>query len=454
MALSGLAGRLALLGLVSCRAHPDAGLDGGSPPRNVLVVLLDDVSPWQVGTYGLHDRAAVTPTLGRLAAEGLMFTNFYAMPSCSPTRAALLTGRYGRRYHIGRWMFTTLDWELPLEEVTIAEQLSRGADPYVSHAVGKWHVSTFASNSGLSHPLKQGFATYRGLPPNLDLYGDYFHFPKVTAAGTFELRHAYATTDEVDDAIEVIAHSEGPFFVYLAIHGPHTPFHVAPEELRTVEITEESAFPYQVIGAIEAVDAELGRLLASIDPEVLANTDVFVLSDNGAPNNVSIPPIAFADGKGSLYEGGVNVPMIAWGPDVAAPGTVTAALGHVVDLFPTIAEIAEVPVDHEIDGVSLLPLLRGEVDTSREFVYVEAFFPNGPVDELKTDERAVRDADWKLIRNLNRPDELYRMDQPVVDGRDILASPLEAESRRAYQRLSAELDRVEVALGLIADAEK
>jgi arylsulfatase B len=420
------------------------------PPRNVLVVLLDDVSPWQLEAYAEHPTPAVTPTISRLAAEGLLFQRFYAMPTCSPTRAAALTGRYGRRFDIGRWLNVDDAWELPLAELTIAEVLSAAPVPYETHAVGKWHVATKESDPAYTHPLRQGFKTYRGSPANLGLVGDFFEFFKVEADGTTTTATTYATTDEIDDAIEVIAAAKGPFFVWLGLHAPHLPFHIAPAELRTTDVKFTSHAGVKVLGAIEAIDHELGRLLESVDPDVLANTDVFVLGDNGAAAGAVLPPLVAGGGKGTVYEGGTRVPLIVWGPDVGQPGTQTHALAHVTDLFPTIAAIAGAGFTHEIDGHDLLPTIRGEADQGRDFVYLEAFFPNGPGVERESDERAVRDADWKLVHVQGSPPELYRLDHPLAEGADCLPGPLEPDAQEAYDRLSAELSRVEASLGILS----
>ncbi|MFT5686292.1 MAG: arylsulfatase A-like enzyme [Myxococcota bacterium] len=200
---------------------------------------------------------------------------------------------------------------------------------------------------------------------------------------------------------------------------------------------------------MEATDTEIGRVLSSIPPDVLARTTIIYLSDNGTPGGAITAPWDDTRGKGTLYEGGVNVPMIVTGPLVAQPGRTSDALVHFVDFFPTFAELAEVPLDDpragfalELDGVSFLPtLLDPDAGSAREIVYSEKFYPNGapPYDYH---HRMVTDGQWKLIRKDEDgevTEELYRL-EGWQDGDDRMGElETDPEAAEAHDRLGASM---------------
>jgi arylsulfatase A-like enzyme len=210
---------------------------------------------------------------------------------------------------------------------------------------------------------------------------------------------------------------------------------------------------------LQALDLELGRLLDSLDPALLARTTVIVVGDNGTTDHVVHDTLDPDRQKTTVYEGGVHVPMIVTGPHVASPGSVSEALVHVADVFPTVAEIAGVPligtdeslsVDGDdgpvaLDGRSLLPLLADPQASGPDHVFVEAFSPNGPGPHRHDDRRAVIEARFKLMRQ-GGAEHLFDLGAGTTadpDGPDLLEAPLDDEAASALARLACLLDGFE-----------
>ena len=271
---------------------------------------------------------------------------------------------------------------LPYEERTIPEVLASAAEPWATSMVGKWHLSSLDPDAGtLGDPGLQGFAWHSGSFGNIGNYEDWDE----DRNGVSVERTTYATTDTADDAIARIAEMTEPWFLYAAFNAPHSPYHEPPEALApgTFATIEE-----RYAAMITSVDAELGRVLASMDAEQRARTTVIVVGDNGTPFEV----IGGDDGrfKGSVYEGGVRVPLLVTGPRVGTPGSRSDALVSVVDVLPTVAEIAGVELGPDpVDGLSLLPVLADPTLPVHEAVYTE-------VSTDETSAFALRDPRWKL----------------------------------------------------------
>jgi arylsulfatase A-like enzyme len=266
----------------------------------------------------------------------------------------------------------------------------------------------------------------------------------------------YATTQEIDDAIERINAVPEPFFAYVALSAAHGPMIAPPDELITVPLPERPNQADYVVSMLEAADTEIARLLASIPPDVLARTTVVVLGDNGTADQAITPPWNPRRAKASLYEAGVRVPLIVSGPLVAQPGSRVESMVEVVDLLPTIAEIAGIdptaitradgaPVT--LDGTSFVRYLADPTaPPTHEHMYAERFSPNGRPPYTVADDRMLRDADYKVILNaLNGHVEFFELTPGVVDeGPDLLASgvPLDTMQQAALDRLLDEVREI------------
>jgi arylsulfatase A-like enzyme len=382
-----------------------------------------------------------------LAQQGILFRNAYTDPTCSPSRAEILTGRYGFRTLLGQPITEYLpEYSLQQAEVTVAEALHNACSPVSISAIGKWHLGS-VSNGGPLHPNEQGFDWFEGTLGNLFLATEtYFLHTKVTN-GTQATSTTYATTEQVDDAIARMQAMPEPWFLYLAFNAPHQPFHAPPQNLHTYHLYgDPNATPAEHYrAAIQAMDTEIGRLLASMSPGQRERTTIMFVGDNGTPNEAITPPFDAGKGKGTLYEGGVNVPLIVSGRGVRQPGRESAAMVNSVDLFPTVIELlgekvaAAVGDDRPIDGVSMIPYLRDPAQTDlRSWVFAEKFAPNGP-GPYSAVGRMARDQRWKLIQRAGQLELFFDMEGVNLERESLLPGPLTPEQYAAYARLKTVL---------------
>lgn len=412
------------------RAQPAMPAAGPSP-RNVMVVLIDDLASHQVQAYGPRPNQAATPTITRLAEEGVKFTRAYSFASCTPGRAALLTGRYPTRSGMGNAMDASdEDATMPLSEVTIPEMLRHSQFGYHSALIGKWHLSSFSYPGTRYNPNDQGFDYWSGTLENLGSHlipgpaTNYFRWEKITN-GTPEIVNEYATTETTDDVLAQTAQLPEPWFILASYNAPHVPLHAPPANLHHQDLTGITCGPSSDPNAgvcynamLEAFDTELGRLLDSMDPGVLERTTIILTADNGTPEHGIFPPYSVTRDKGTLYDGGVQVPFIVTGPFVGTPGSETDAFVNIVDVFATTAVIADVDLSTldawdgsplETDSVSFFSQLVNPGTPANpprdQYVYSELFFDNGP-SPYRIKKTMVRNAGYKIIRD-DGVDEFY-----------------------------------------------
>jgi len=412
-------------------------------PRNILLIIADDVGVDRVAAYGEHPWPGRTPVIDQLAAQGVLFRNAWANPSCSPTRATILTGRYGMRTGIGTVVsLTNGAFELSDEEVTLADVL--GASRRTA-AVGKWHLGLEAV-SGFMHPMMMGFEQHRGALANFSRRNGYYCFRK-NVNGVSTLCRTYATTDTVDDALAFVGRTRGPWFLWLAFNAGCKPFHKPPPQLHSynLPISVRSSVPLHLKATVQAMDTEIGRLLNGIDPDVLDDTVIVFVGDNGTARPATTAPFLASHAKETMYEGGINVPLIIKGPGVVA-GRECAALVNTTDLFATVVELAGVAAPIPKDSTSLVPYLRDPARPSqRPWVYAEHRSPNG-FGPYAVWRRAVRDARYKLIRvhvagSKEPSDELYDLVEDPWEEFDLIATgAVSEEAARAYARLDRTLE--------------
>lgn len=415
--------------------------------QNVLILLADDLGVDMVGCYGLGSDLAPTPNIDALAAAGVRFENVWANPMCSPTRATILTGRYSFRTRIGS-IVGVAGPSLSTTEHSIPRMLD-AVSPfgYAHAAIGKWHLGSLSAPP--THPADLGFGHFSGSRGNLTQLETWFSWTKFVNAQPQHVPR-YVTSENVDDALGWIGQAPEPWFCYLAFNAPHEPWHSPPANLHTITLPnvdprEQPRSFYKA--AVQALDAEIGRLLGSMDPDVLARTTVIFLGDNGTPREVTVPPFLPQRAKLTVYEGGLRVPLIVSGAAVVAPGRTTDALVNTTDLFATVLGLAGVgnlgflPVSH--DSVSFLPLLTNSAsNTGRELLYAEIFWPNGP-GPYTSESRAIRDARYKLIRHGAYPgmDELYDLLLDPFELQNLLAPAVGGFMASPYGKVYQKLDR-------------
>lgn len=421
----------------------------------MLLVILDDVGPELVSGYGLSPDAVDTPTLDALMARGVSYSRAWATPWCSTTRAAILTGQQPGRFGVGRAINLGVagTWSMPLDVPTLPRRL-RGADPSWSSGLsGKWHL-TALSDGAETAALQAGFHHHYGAVGNLQINHafdqrpqGYYNWERLED-GVVSRTTTYATTADIDDALRLSRELPSPWLVWIGMRAAHFPYQNPPEHLHSYGDVAGDAF-LATRAILQAADAELGRLLASLDADGrLEETLVVILGDNGTTGSAQAGPWASHPGqKSTVYEAGVRIPLIVAGPGVERPGRVIHDLVHVIDLHPTVLEIAGVEPSREVDGISLWPGLRDETPRPRrDFLYTETFEPNGlgPPDRRV---EALWDGRFKLIRGPDG-DELYDLSDPGghpaglwLEEQDLLVlGDLTPEASEAYARLSERLD--------------
>ncbi|QDV04778.1 Arylsulfatase [Planctomycetes bacterium Poly30] len=511
-------------------ADSSDGSLGGARPRNAIVILLDDWGMDMMAIYGTPDLSGAcitrppTPNIDALAQSGVTFLNAWVEPVCSPTRASLLTGRQPFRHKIGRVVdqcgCPTTD-ALDPQEFTIPEMLREAAlvgllPPYGTAAVGKWHLGEDPMS-----PLIQGFDTFRGSQHNIrraDYPNETYCSWLKNTDGNFSMSQTYSTTDTVDEALSFIAGQAGdPYFLYMAMQAPHAPYHIPPAHLAPsyflddgqggcfhaqqpscpvqpaqclpiscpAPVCQESCDlplnaplldqvaakrPYYE-AMVEATDTEIGRLLTGVD---LTTTIIFLMGDNGSPGGVTSRPFLGdrtiglpPKSKGSIYQGGVNVPFIVAGAGVrsALPGRpqrTEAQMIHIVDLYATIADLFGIDAltllaisPNVLDSQSFKHLLTKQPGRNRKTLFSEVFSPNFPTSQAPCAlqfARTLRNQRYKLLRysnplNCSGPavEEFYDLFTDPFEGIDLMLSGahlVPGPVRSQYLALSAELDSI------------
>jgi arylsulfatase B len=419
-------------------------------PQNVLLIIADDYGSDSSSLYNSTSTGASlppTPNIASLAQNGVVFRNAYANPLCSPTRACLITGRFGFRTGIGDVVTTPTSAMLTASEFTLPEAFAANSSlGYQLAHFGKWHLN----NATTSPNSIGGWPHFAG-----SLIGqiqNYTNWTK-TVDGSSSTSTTYATTDLVNDAIVWIqTQGSKPWFAWIAFNAPHTPFHKPPNSLcphytslsgTTADINAHPRSYYEA--ATEAMDTEIGRLLASVNR---TNTHIIFLGDNGTPGQVIQPPSPSSRGKNTLYEGGTHVPFIIAGPSVVNPGRTNDTLVNMVDVFATILEMAginvasTVPSGVTIDSKSLLPIVQSNSNQTR-YAYAELF---GPDVTASLGGKSLRNSQYKLIRFSDNRNEFYDLSTDPYETVNLLNGTLAPTQQANYYSLLLRLAGYQTAL--------
>lgn len=419
--LTGAAGFMAAIAGLSVLA---GRAQGQAVPRpNILYIVADDLGFADVGFRGSDVQ---TPNIDRLAAEGAILQNFYTQPLCTPTRAALMTGRYPLRYGLQVGVIPSGGtYGLAQDEFLLPQALKEAG--YSTRMVGKWHLG---HADRAFWPRQRGFDYFYGA-----LVGEIDHF-KHEAHGVTDwyrdneilVEPGYDTELLGADAVRQIEEHDpaNPLFLYLAFTAPHTPYQAPQEYLdRFPDIADENRRAYAAM--VAAMDDQIGNVIAALEAKGLReNTLVLFHSDNGGTRSKmfagegavagDLPPRndPLREGKGTVYEGGTRVVALANWPGRIAPGEVPGLM-HVVDMLPTLAALAgaDLGKSRDLDGMDVWQALgAGQASPRQDMVY-----------NIDPGIGSVRDGTWKLVWNAMLP--------PKVELFDLEADPSEANDLSA-----------------------
>lgn len=420
--------KLIIVAVVFSHCPVAVDVSAGEPPRpNVLVILTDDHGYGDVSTY--HASDVRTPHIDELAAGGMLFHNMRANCTvCSPSRAALLTGRFPDRVGVPGVIRTQPEnsWGYFDPTVsTLADELKLAG--YHTAIVGKWHLGLASPNT----PNERGFDFFHGF------LGD------MMESYTTHLRHGKNYMRRNGETIEPVGHATDlfsewaaeylrersknptqPFFLYLAYNAPHFPIEPPAQWLERVkqrapELEEKRA---KNVAFVEHLDDGIGLVLRVLRETGLdQSTLVAFTADNGGslPHGQNNAP--WRDGKQSHYDGGLRVPFVMRWPGHVRPGSHSDYAGLSFDLFPTLLDLAGRPKAEDLDAVSLLPIINGDAITKpRDLYFVRR--EGGAEYGGKSYEALIR-GDWKLMRNNPfSPLELYNLRDDPHEKNDLAAS--------------------------------
>lgn len=414
---------------------------GDAPRPNILFIVADDLGWKDVGYHGSDIR---TPNLDRLARGGTLLDQFYVLPMCTPTRAALLTGRHPFRYGLQTGVIPTgQTYGLSTSERTLPQALKDTG--YSTAIVGKWH---------LGHGDKKYWPQQRGFDHQYGpLIGEIDYFSHEASGvvdwyrnGEVVKEEGYSTSLLGDEAVRLIkAHNTAkPLFLYLAFNAAHTPYQAPDEYLKKYSSIEDPS-RRAYAGAITAMDDQIGHVVAALkDKHMLDNTLIVFMSDNGGTRDpmfsgaiadVSKTRIPcdngpFREGKGTNYEGGTRVVAFANWPGHIPPGSTMDGMMHVVDWYPTLLSLAGANTDqpNPLDGLDFrAALFDGKSSPRTEIIYnIEPF------------RAAIRQGDWKLVWRTTLPSsvELYDLAADPSESHN-LASRYPDKVTALQQRLNA-----------------
>lgn len=421
---------LIAISLVSCRKTENKA----SELPNYIIILADDLGYNDIGCFG--SKTIKTPNLDRLAAEGMKLKDFHSNCSvCSPTRAALMTGRYQHRTGIVNVLGQTSAalpqvQGLPKGTVTIAEVLKEAG--YQTAMFGKWHLGDFAEH----HPLDFGFEYYFGAEAGMG--NPFTYLPAKAGPGTKSMIYRnreiengpgrYYTYRLADEAIDYLDKRDRnkPFFIYMPFTAPHLPLFKPGDSLAVWDGNVLGPHPGDLEAAyretIEALDLAVGNIVQYLILSGLQeNTMILFTSDNGPVDVGSCKP--FTGRKTNLYEGGTRVPTIAWWPGRIGKGQESNELIATMDVFPTLAKLSGIRQKKElnIDGLDFSKVLLEQGKMPERMVFWEK--PTGVhMRQFDIRREAVRYGSWKLLRDRSGTElKLFNLESDTAEQLDLSA---------------------------------
>ncbi|MBK8705032.1 MAG: sulfatase-like hydrolase/transferase [Saprospiraceae bacterium] len=394
---------------------------------NILLIIADDLGKDAINGYQEGSIKPNTPIIDAIRNNGLLFSNFWVNPTCTPTRASIITGKYG--YHTG---VKGVGDVLSSSETVVQKYINdKTNNKYATAVVGKWHLS---GNNASFNPESFGIDYYAGLIRGA--VDNYYQW-QLTEDGATSLETNYITEKFTDLAINWVNNQSKPWFLWLAYNAPHTPFHAPPSNMHSQGALPEytagmDATPYYM-AAIEAMDFQIGRLIASLPEDERENTVIIFIGDNGTPNQVAQSPYNSSTVKNTLYQGGINVPMFISGNGISRTGTDNNILTG-TDLFTTIAQIAGVDVNEYHDSKGFKNLFS-QSSGIRDFQYSE-------LKDGSTESWTISNGTYKLLIKNTGSEEMYHLTNDPYEQNNLLNGTLTTTEQNAKLQLETELSNI------------
>ncbi|MFP4844477.1 sulfatase-like hydrolase/transferase [Winogradskyella sp. PE311] len=417
--------------IFSCSNNDDSITEQETPASNkpnILLIIADDMGLDATPSYGIGNLKPNMPTLQSWINSGIKFNNLWSNPTCTPTRGTIITGKYGFRTGV-----TEVGNTMAITEVSIQTYLDNTNSGYNHAVIGKWHLA----NNNASHPTNMGVGYYAGnLGGGVPSYTSW----NLTENAQTNISTAYVTTKYTDLAIDWIDNQSQPWFLWLAYNAAHTPFHLPPNSLHSQgnlpsdqASIDANPLPYY-LAMLEAMDTEMGRLVSSMSDAERENTVIIFIGDNGTPNQVA-QEYQSNRVKGSLFQGGINVPMVIAGKNVTRVNAIEDALINTTDLFATIAELSGNSTPEIHDSKSFKDLLTSSNANIRDYIYAER-------GSIGSQDYTIRNATHKYLLN-NGIERFYNLINDPLETTNLLNTnqlPLSTEDTAIKDALIAELN--------------
>ncbi|SMD45772.1 Arylsulfatase A [Aquiflexum balticum DSM 16537] len=410
--------------------------ESSKPKPNILLIFTDDQGYHDVSYYGTKD--IQTPHIDALRNEGMRMDYFYAnSPVCAPSRASLMSGRYPDHVGVPGLIRSTPEnsWGYLDPRTVLMPAMLKTAGYHTAH-IGKWNLGFESPNL----PNEHGFDHFHGWLE--DMMEDYWihrrhgrNYMRLNKEIIDPEGHATDLFSQWSvDYIKEMGKSDDPFFLYLAYNAPHFPVQPPEEWLvkvknREPDISDKRA---ALVAFIEHLDDGIGKVVKALkESGQYENTLIIFTGDNGGhlPDLANNGPLR--DGKQSMYEGGLRVPTVISWPGKIKPGTISDQVNLSMDIFPTLAEVAGVDLNHEVNGRSFLPTLMGQTmeEIGRPLYFVRR---EGGTRYGGKAYHALRLGDWKLLQNSPyQPMELYNLKEDPREENNIID-----QNQKIYQKLN------------------
>ncbi len=394
---------------------------------NILLIIADDLGKDAINGYQEGSIKPNTPNIDVIRNNGLMFTNFWVNPTCTPTRSSIITGKYGFRTGV-----KGVGDVLNSSETVIQKYINDNTNnKYATAVVGKWHLS---GNSTGFNPETFGIDYYAGLIRGT--VDDYYQWQLTEDGGTSQ-QTTYITEKLTDLAINWVNNQSKPWFLWLAYNAPHTPFHVPPSNMHSqgnlpAYTNGMDATPY-FMASIEAMDYQIGRFLASIPADEKENTIIIFLGDNGTTNLVAQSPYSNTKVKNTLYQGGINTPLFISGKEVSRTGSDNQLLAG-TDLFATLAQIAGINVNEYHDSKSFNTLFS-QSSSIRNYQYSE-------LKDGSAESWTISNGTYKLLIKSTGNEEMYHLTNDPYEQNNLLNGALSSTEQSAKLELEVELNNI------------